>query len=44
MGHMWIMILVAVIALTLGNPEHEQEHIEKIKSEAEGNIIINIKE
>ena len=23
MAHMWIMILVAVVALTLGNPEHE---------------------
>lgn len=44
MQHMWIMILVAVLALTLGNPENENEHIEKIKNEAKGNILINLKE
>ena len=43
MDRMWVMILIAVLALTLANPDEEEKAVAIIKKEPHGNVINNLK-
>ena len=43
MDRLWLMLLVAGLALTLANPDEEHRAVAVIKKEPHGNVINNIK-
>ena len=44
MDRMWVMVLVAILTLTLANPDREPKAVEQIKKENQGNILENLKD
>ena len=40
-SHVFIILFIAIIALSLGNPENECDMLKKIGTEPDGNVLKN---
>ncbi len=38
----WIVILISVLFLSLGNPEEEEEMIDAVGDEEQGSVLVNL--